>query len=146
MAKKSAKKISHHVDKKIKTRFRIYFVLAIIMLLVILYDLFKNILSIEFAFVGMLIGIGAGIVSSRMNHLSWDKDGEKIVSRLDIFGIIILVAYIIFAIFRTKLISYFVHGPVVGAISFSIIAGIMIGRVLGTRGKILKILREEGII
>lgn len=116
------------------------------MLSVVSYDLFKNILSLEFAFVGILIGVGGGIVSSRMNHLSWDHDAEKIVSRLDVFGIIILVAYIIFAILRTKLISYFVHGPTVGAISFSIVAGIMIGRVIGTRGKILKILKEEKII
>lgn len=146
MATKPRKKLSHHIDKKIRIRFRIYFILSIVMLTVVGYDLFKNIFSLEFAFVGILIGIGGGIISSRMNHLSWNHDAQKIVSRLDMFGTIILVAYIVFAIFRTKLILYFVHGPVVGAISFSIIAGIMIGRVLGTRGKILQILREERII
>jgi hypothetical protein len=113
---------------------------------IVLYEIFKNTLPLEFAVVGIFIGLFVGIISARMYNLSWNHDAKKIVSRLDMLGIIILTVYIVFAIFRTKLISYFVQGPVVGAISFSIIAGIMIGRVIGTRNAIIEILQEREII
>lgn len=143
---KTLRKHIHHVDKRLKFSLRLYFIISIVMLAIVSYDIFKSILSIEFALFGIIFGIGAGIISSRMNHLSWNHDGQKIVSRLDTFGIIILAFYIVFAIFRAKIIELFVQGPVVGAISFSIISGIMIGRVIGTRGAILKVLEEQGII
>ncbi len=113
---------------------------------VVLYEIFQNTLPLEFAAVGILVGIVVGIITARMYHLLWNHDAKKIVSRLDMLGIMILVTYIVFAIFRTKLISYFVQGPVVGAISFSIIAGMMIGRVVGTRNAIIEILKEREII
>jgi len=146
MARNYLRKHIHHVDKKLKFRLRLYFIIAVIMFLVVLYDVFTNILSLEFAVVGVIAGIVVGVLSARMYQLSWDKDAEKIVSRLDLAGTVYLVLYIVFAIFRTKIIELFVHGPVIGAISFSIITGVIIGRVIGTRGAILKVLEEQGII
>jgi hypothetical protein len=116
------------------------------MLGVVLYDIFQKTLPLEFATFGILIGLVLGIISARRYHLSWDKDAKKIVSRLDLIGIIILVLYIGFVIVRSKLIGIFVQGPVVGAVSFSITAGVMIGRVVGTRNAIIEILREREII
>ena len=143
---RSLRKHVHHVDKKLRFRLRLYSIISIVMFGIVLYEIFKNTLPLEFAVVGIFIGLFVGIISARMYNLSWNHDAKKIVSRLDMLGIIILTVYIVFAIFRTKLISYFVQGPVVGAISFSIIAGIMIGRVIGTRNAIIEILQEREII
>jgi hypothetical protein len=146
MSRDSLRKNFHHVDKKIKFRLRLYFIISIVMVLVIFYDIFKSIISIQLAMLGIIVGIIIGIISARMSNISWDKDANKIVSSLDRFGIIFSVIYVIFAIFRSKLIGFFVHGPVVGAVSFSVVAGVMIGRVIGTRGKIIKVLKEQRII
>ncbi len=143
---RSLRKHVHHVDKKLRFRVRLYSVISLAMLGIVLYEIFINILPLPFAVVGIFIGLFVGIISARMYHLSWSHDAQKIVSRLDMLGIIILAVYIVFAIFRTKLISYFVQGPVVGAISFSIIAGMMFGRVIGTRNAIIEILHEREII
>ena len=143
---RSLRKHVHHVDKKLRFRLRLYSIISLAMLGIVLYEIFINILPLEFAVVGIFIGLFVGIISARMYNLSWNHDAKKIVSRLDMLGIIILTVYIVFAIFRTKLISYFVQGPVVGAISFSIIAGMMIGRVVGTRNAIIEILKEREII
>jgi hypothetical protein len=113
---------------------------------IVFYEIFINILPLEFAVVGILVGLVVGIISARRYHLSWDHDAKKIVSRLDLIGIIILVLYIGFVIVRSKLIGIFVQGPVVGAVSFSITAGVIIGRVVGTRNAIIEILREREII
>ena len=146
MPKKPLRKHAHHVDKKLRFRLRLYSIISLVMLGIVLYEIFQNTLPLEFAVVGIFIGLFVGIISARMYHLSWSRDAKKIVSRLDMLGIIILAVYIVFAIFRTKLISYFVQGPVVGAISFSIIAGMMLGRVVGTRNAIIEILKEREII
>jgi hypothetical protein len=116
------------------------------MLGIVLYEIFINILPLEFAVVGIFIGLFVGIISARMYHLSWSKDAKKIVSRLDTVGIIILVCYMAFVIVRSKLIGYFVAAPMVGAVGFSITAGIMIGRLIGTRNAIIEILKEREII
>ena len=99
-----------------------------------------------FATLGILIGLFMGIISARMYHLSWNHDAKKIVSRLDVVGAIILVLYILFVIVRSRLIGIFVAAPMVGAVGLSITAGIMIGRVIGTRNAIIEILKEREII
>lgn len=146
MPKKPLRRHAHHVDKKLRFRLRLYSIISLVMLGVVLYDIFQKTLPLEFATFGILIGLVLGIISARRYHLSWDKDAKKIVSRLDLIGIIILVLYIGFVIVRSKLIGIFVQGPVVGAVSFSITAGVMIGRVVGTRNAIIEILREREII
>ena len=146
MPKRSLRKHAYHVDKKLRFRLRLYALISLVMLGIVLYEIFIKILPLEFAAVGILVGLLVGIVTARRYHLSWDKDAKKIVSRLDLVGIIILVLYIGFVIIRSRLIGIFVQGPVVGAVGFSITAGVMIGRVVGTRNAIMEILKEREII
>lgn len=135
----------HHLDKRLKFRLRIYFVIAIIMLGIVFYNFIIGKIGLSFSVFGILMGIFVGIISARMYHISWNHNASKVVGRLDLFGIFILVFYIIFELSRERIVSYFVQGPTVGAISFSILAGIMIGRVLGTRGRIIKVLQQQKI-
>lgn len=110
-----------------------------------LYEIMAGIVTFPLAILGILIGIFLGFITARMFHLSWDENAKKIVSRLDVFGGVILVFYLIFALLRGKIVEYFIHGPAVGGVSLSIVTGIMIGRVFGTRGKIMKIFKEQHI-
>lgn len=146
MPKRSLRKHVHHIDKKLRFRVRLYSLISLVMLVIVLCEIFIKILPLPFAVVGIFVGLFIGIITARQRHLSWDKDAKKIVSRLDVIGIIILVLYLIFVIMRSRLIGIFVQGPIVGAVSFSITAGVMIGRVVGTRNAIIEILREREII
>ena len=143
---RSLQKHAHHIDKKLKFRLRLYSLISLVMLGIVLYEIFIKIIPLPFALVGIFIGLFLGIISARMYHLSWNHDAKKIVSRLDVVGVIILVIYIAFVILRSKLIGYFVAAPMVGAVGFAITAGIMIGRVIGTRNAIIEILKEREII
>jgi uncharacterized protein (DUF697 family) len=143
---KSLHKHVHHIDKKLRFRVRLYSLISLVMLGIVLYEIFIKILPLPFAVVGIFIGLFLGIISARMYHLSWNHDAKKIVSRLDTVGIIILVCYMAFVLIRSKLIGYFVAAPMVGAVGFSITAGIMIGRVIGTRNAIIEILKERELI
>ena len=146
MSNKPLRKHAHHIDKKLKFRLRLYVIISLVMLGIVLYEIFIKILPLVFATLGIFIGLFMGIISARMYHLSWDKDAKKIVSRLDVIGIIILISYITFVIVRSRLIEFFVAAPMVGAVGFSITAGIMLGRVIGTRNAIIEILKEREII
>jgi len=146
MPKKPLRKLNQHIDKKLMFRLRLYVLISLVMLGIVLYEIFIKTLTLEFAIIGILIGLFIGVITARMRHLSWDHDAQKIVSRLDEVGIIILVLYIAFVIVRSKLIGYFVAAPMVGAVGFSITAGVMIGRVVGTRNAIMEILKEREII
>lgn len=81
-----------------------------------------------------------------MFHTSWDKDAKKVVSRLDIFGGVVLGLYILFELFRERIVGYFTHDIQVSTAGFAVLAGIMIGRILGTRGKIIQILKEQKVL
>lgn len=145
MPKKSHHHHVQHIDKKLTFRLRIYFLISLILIGVTIYEIVSGVVPVLFALIGIGIGIFLGIITARMFHLSWSHDAKKIVSQLDIFGGVILVLYIIFAIFRSRLIGYFIHGTAIGGVSMAIVTGIMIGRVLGTRGRIIQILKEQNV-
>lgn len=145
MVRFSREKHGRHIDKKLRNRLRLYALLAIGLIGVVIVEVALGFVPWLFAVIGVGIGIGIGLVSSRMYHLSWDHDGRKIVSRMDMFGIIILVLYMLSALLRRTVISYFVHGPAITGVSIAIATGIMIGRVFGMRGRIIQVLKEQDV-
>lgn len=145
MPAKSLRHHAHHIDKRLRFRLRLYFFISLILVGILIFNVGRGSLRLDFGIIALLIGIGLGIMTSRMFHISWNDDAKKVVSRLDLFGIIILIGYIAFEIFREKIVAYITHDFQVGTIGFAVLAGIMFGRFWGTRGKIVQILREQEI-
>lgn len=143
---KHKKKITRHVDKKILMRARIYLLIFLIMVVLLVRDVLLDIIGVPTVLIALAFGLIVGIIASRMFHLSWSKDGKKVIARLDTLGISILVLYILFSIFRGDILMTFVHGPIVGAMSMALIAGSFLGQVIGMRNGIKGILQEEGIL
>lgn len=142
---KRAKAFHHHIDKKLQFRFWLFVLISLVMLAIIGYDVLIGTLSSLFALEGILVGIFIGLASSRMFHFSWDHDVKKVIARLDWVGGIILVLYIVIAIFRAKLVGVVVHGPQVAPAGLAVVAGTMAGRVIGMRTQIRKVLKAQGI-
>lgn len=140
------KKHIPHIDKKLVFRLRIYFILSLIMIGIVLFEIFSGRLNIILAFTGLLFGILVGVITARMFILSWDKDAEQVISKLDYVGGIILIAYLIFSFFRSSLIGHFVQANYVTGTSFAFATGVMIGRVFGTGRKIVSLLREQNLL
>lgn len=139
------KRHRHHLDKKILFRLRIYFAISIILLGVVGFEIFSGRVSMLLALIGLTLGVIIGIVAARIFLHSWNKDAKKVISRLDFVGGIILAIYILTAIFRGRIIGHFVQGSYVTGTSLSVVAGIMIGRVLGIGQKIVAILKEQNL-
>jgi len=143
---KRKKKLTQHVDKKILMRARIFGIISIVFVCILVFDLFKETISFAALFIAVAVGIGVGIVASRMYHLSWDHDGKKVVGRLDSLGIVVLVLYIAFAIFRQRIVGIFIHGPMLGTVTVAVMGGLFVGQILGIRNGVKGILKAEGII
>lgn len=146
MAKKTNSRMRHHVDRRLLFRLIIYGVIAVAMLSIVGFDIVVGVLNLKLAGIGLIVGFVVGDISAHTYKLTYNKDVKKVVARMDLFGGILLVFYIIFSIERRQLIGYFVHGPAVAAVSFAIVAGVMIGRLWGTRRKILRVLKDEKIM
>ena len=89
---------------------------------------------------GVLIGL---LVSRRMHNISWNAETNKAVTKMDRLGIIILILYILFAISRHWILSHWLQGYALTALSLSITAGGMMGRLWATRQRIRHVLKEE---
>lgn len=138
--------LKEKVHKRLRIRIIIYFVISLILIGVSIFHMAKDNASVLLSTVGFLAGNLIGLIVSRMFKISWDHSAEQVISTFDVIGIIVLLGYVAFEIFRTRIVEYFVHGPSVIAVSFAVFAGLMYGRVLGIRGKIISVFREQGLI
>ncbi len=132
-----------HIDRKLIFRIRIFYVIGIILTGLMLYDIFEDTIGIELSLGGFLLGLFIGVIATRMFIIHWHEERAKVVSRFDTIGIIIMLLYVIFSISRSWLFGHWLHGSTLTAFTYSILAGIMIGRIAGMRLKIRSILSEQ---
>jgi len=144
--KKQAKHIQTHASKKLRINLRILSAVYIILLLVTVYELFVTRALFSQVLIALIIGLAAGFISARMYKISWDKDSAKVVGRIDIYGVIVLVLFILFELNRNWIADLFSDGEALGSIGFVLITTALLGRILGTARRILQVLSAEKII
>lgn len=141
------KDFSQHVHPNLRRRIRIFLTMGGVMLAIVLWDIFQGTMSISLAAIGILLGSAVGVLSSRIFHLSWDHDGQHVVGKIDWIGGVVLVLYIALEIGRSLLFQDVIHtGFTATAITFTFVASALIARVFGLRGRILNVLKEEGVL
>lgn len=141
------REVKKFVHKKILFRLRRLAIIFVIITAILIYEISHDYIALYLAIIGFMSGIGIGLlVSKRMHNISWDAETNKAVTKMDRLGIIILVLYILFAISRQWILSYWLQGYALTAFSLSIAAGGMLGRLWNTRQKVRKILKKEGFL
>jgi len=128
-----------YLSKKVFNRLRVLTIISIVLFVAAFYEVVVNDFKILYALTSIILGICVGIIVSRMYHLSWDDETNQVVSNMDWIGAIIFILYIIFMIARSIVVGYWVHGTTYMGIIISITAGVMIGRITGTRHTLSKI-------
>ena len=132
-----------HVHSRLRTRIRIYLGISALIIIVIAYRIFTYGGGVIYPILALAIGLAVGTLVSRMFNVSWDKNAEKVVSSMDIYGILLLVAYIIFEIFGERLIRQHFQGAEVLTVILSLAGGAVLGRGLGMSRKMFSVLREN---
>ncbi len=135
-----------NVHPNLRRRIRTFLMLGSIMLLILAINIVRGQVGSTISLISLIVGAFIGLMSSRIFHLSWDKDAEVVVGRIDTVGFIVLGLYVLFEIVRTYVFTSIVH--VSGsstAITFAFVSSALIFRVLGLRGSIIRVLKQERI-
>lgn len=140
--KKNKQYLEKYLDRRLFTRIRLLLLLSAVLLVAGVYEILKITYILPYAVIGLILGYLVGIVVSRMFHLSWDEETNQVISNMDWIGAIVFLFYIIFIIARTLYVGQWVQGAPYFAIILTTTAGVMMGRVMGTRHGIKKILGD----
>lgn len=141
------KEVKHFVHRKLLFRLRRLAIIFLIITGVLIYEISHNYIAGYLAFFGFMLGMLIGLlVSRRMHNISWDAETNKAVTKMDTLGIIILVLYLLFAIGRHWIFSYWLEGYALTAFCLSIASGGMLGRLWTTRQRIRQVLKQEGFL
>src|ERR1700691_6261609 len=88
--------LDKHVNRRLRMRVRLYLGISVLILLAIGYRVWADGGGIAAPLFALFIGIGVGVLLSRMFAITWDVRAEQVVSRMDIYGAILLTIYIVF--------------------------------------------------
>jgi hypothetical protein len=128
------------VDRPIRIRVTLYAVIFLGLAVVVVVDAVRigggSVLPVA---VCLVAGLAVGAVASRMFRLSWDAVSGRVVGRLDAVGVVVLVLYVAFSIFRGRLVGLWFDAPVVGVAGLAVLAGVMAGQVLATRRGVIRV-------
>ena len=138
--------IRQYLDVRLIVRVRIFSVISLVMLILVAFESFKGVISLPLTLSGIFMGLIVGTIASRMFRLRWDSETKKVMGQMDWIGALVLVFYISFMIARTVLLGYLVQGSLLLALILSVTAGTFIGRVMGTRHGIYKVLKAWKIL
>jgi len=135
--------LDQHVHSRLRTRVRLYLGISMLIIIAILYRVITSGGGIWYPIIAFAIGLGVGALLSRMFMVSWDKDANKVISRIDTYGTVLLIAYVIFELTGEHFIRQWFAGPEVLTIILSLAGGAVLGRGIGMARKMLTVLREN---
>ena len=134
------------VERKLVTRLWIFFVVLILLIGVIIYEMTNHYIATSKASVAFFSGILAGIVFTRRNKIFWEAETSRVIARMDRIGIALLIIYIAYVIFRHEWLAHLFYGHQLTAFSFTLTAGTITGRVLSMRTQIRQVLKSQKIL
>jgi hypothetical protein len=141
----SRKEVASFVHRKLLFRLRRLALFFIVVTAILIYEISKNYIAGYLAVGGFIIGFSAGyIVAKRMHKITWDEAADKVVGKMDAIGILILIAYLFFAITRRWIFSHWLEGHALSAFVLSISCGAIISRLWFIRKKIRNTLKKAG--
>lgn len=143
MADVTREHLDTHVHRRLRTRVRLYLGISVLIIIAIAYRIIFEGGGILYPLLALALGIGIGILVSRMFVIYWDTDSEKVVSRMDIYGIAFLVAYVIFEITGEHFIRQWFSGAEVLTVILSLAGGAVLGRGVGMGRAMIRVLREN---
>ena len=131
------------VSLKIRRKLRFFALMFFIFLGLSFYYFNKEQVPVKYPVLVFIIGLILGVLLSRIQNVTWDKDGEQIVKEFDIISGILLFFLILLILFKKEILHEFTHLPRLSAVIFALNSGIMLGRIIRIRHQIKKILLEK---
>jgi hypothetical protein len=139
-----AKKARPHLHPTLVRRLALFFIFFLALAGLIAYDVYASQIDPLLALAGFAIGCIVGWAAGRMFKIFWHEKDEKVVMQMDRMGLAVLAIYFAFSASKAWLFGHWIVEPALTAFGFSIVAGVMLGRLLGMGISIRKILKGRG--
>ena len=134
------------VERKLVIRLHVFFVIMILLLGIIVYEIGNQYITPSKAASAFSIGVLTGVVFSRRKKILWEEETSMVIARMDRIGIILLAVYIPYVIFRHQWLTHWFYGHELTAFSLSLAAGAMAGRLFNMRRQIRRVLKHKKIL
>lgn len=134
------------MENRLSRRLSVFLILTSVLLVIVIFNIFEGRISPLLAGGGFALGVTVGLLAGRMFVIFWHPETEKVVSRLDKVGFVILAFYIILEVGRKWFFGHWLHGAKLNAFGLAILTGLLLGRLLSMAIKIRKILVAENKI
>lgn len=134
------------MENRLSRRLLVFSIIMFVLSIIDVYNIFEGRISPLLAGGGFALGVTIGLLAGRMFIIFWHPETEKVVSRLDKVGIVILAFYIILEVGRKWVFGHWLHGAELNAFGLAILTGLLLGRLLSMAIKIKKILVAENKI
>lgn len=131
------------VSLKIRRKLKFFALMFFIFLGLSFYYFIKEQVPVKYPVLVFIIGLFLGALLSRIQNVTWDKNGEQIVKEFDIISGVLLFFLILLILFKKEILHEFIHLPKLSAVIFALNSGIMLGRIIKIRHQIKKILLEK---
>jgi uncharacterized membrane protein len=141
-----ARHIKANASKRLRTNLRLLSVVCLVLIFVTGYNVVVTQAVFWQVMLAIIIGLTAGIISTRMYKITWSRHEAQVIGRMDGYGAAVLVLFIVFELNRNAIAQLFVSGEQIGTIALVLMTSALYGRILGTGRTILKVLNQQGII
>jgi hypothetical protein len=131
------------VHGKLLVRQIIFAGIIVIITIISTINIFNGRINPLLAVFGFSLALGVGLLLRRTFTLFWHTEKEKVASRLDILGILVLSIYLFIDVNRLFLFKHWIHGQALSDFSLILIGGLFCGRFLGTHALIHNIVQEQ---
>lgn len=120
-----------------------YSVIGLIMFGIVIYDAVTSNISPLWILVGGLIGLGAGYLVGQIFKIYWHEDSQKVMMGIDRLSILFILAYVLLRFGSNALLRQEFHGQELTIITYSLLAGLLIGRMVGILHKAGRVLESK---
>jgi hypothetical protein len=135
-----------HLHGRVLYQLVIFAIVSIVMLGIVGVDIMTGQLDPKLGIGGIVLGLIIGFLVGRIFAIKWHQETQKVIINMDRTGFLIIIIYVAFRIFGEQLFGEFLHGAALTAFTFSMLAGIMIGRLISMYRRVMAILREQKIL
>jgi hypothetical protein len=131
------------VSPKLHKKLLLYILIFLIGAGIVIFDIFTKREPLSYPLSGFIIGVLIGLITGRMYQIQWDDKTQQVITHIDLFGGIIFLIYMIFTLYKQDLIQLFTFGAAVTTTSIAVLAGVMLGRLLGIRKYVRKAISKH---
>ena len=138
--------IARHLHQRILIQIALFIVITVAMFGIVITDAVTSHLNLWWILLGAIIGIILGYVVGRAFRLSWHEDSQKVIMNVDRTGFIVIILYVLIRALVNSEAGNLLSGIELLAVTYSLLGGIMIGRLASMGRRIVRMLRDQQIL